>query len=361
MPTEKYASATEIFGYCQLLGRHFDLYPHALFQTEIDTAEWDDDAQRWQVRTITGRPTCRPVPRHRRRHPAQGQAARHRGHRGLRGPGVPHHPLGLRLHRRRARRADGRSCATSVSASSAPAPRRSRSCRSSPRRPKELYVFQRTPSAVGVRDNGPTDVEWFNEPGAGLAGRAHPQLHRGRHRREARAGPGRRRLDPGPVGGHPDRGRRPRSGRRARALRLRDHGGAAASDRRDRRGPRDRREAQALVRQALQAGLLPRRLPAVVQPAQRAPGRHRRSWRRGRHPGRVVVGGEEYPLDLLVFASGFEVTTDLEQRLGFDPRGPRRRRDERALARRRPHAARRAHGRVPEPVDDQPHPGRASA
>ena len=38
MPTEKYASAAEIFAYCQLLGRHFDLYPHALFQTEVATA-----------------------------------------------------------------------------------------------------------------------------------------------------------------------------------------------------------------------------------------------------------------------------------------------------------------------------------
>jgi cation diffusion facilitator CzcD-associated flavoprotein CzcO len=35
----------------------------------------------------------------------------------------------------------------------------------------------------------------------------------------------------------------------------------------------------------------------------------------------VVVAGEEYPLDLLIFASGFEVTTDLDHRLGFDPRG----------------------------------------
>ncbi len=54
MPTEKYASAPEIFEYCQLMGRHFDLYPLALFQTEIDTAEWDDDAQRWQVTTTRG-------------------------------------------------------------------------------------------------------------------------------------------------------------------------------------------------------------------------------------------------------------------------------------------------------------------
>ena len=51
MPTMKYAPATEIFEHCQRIGRQFDLYPHALFQTEIATAEWDDDASRWEVTT----------------------------------------------------------------------------------------------------------------------------------------------------------------------------------------------------------------------------------------------------------------------------------------------------------------------
>ena len=54
MPTEKYASATEIFGYCQLLGRHFGLYEHALFQTEVESLTWDDDAHRWDLTTQRG-------------------------------------------------------------------------------------------------------------------------------------------------------------------------------------------------------------------------------------------------------------------------------------------------------------------
>jgi hypothetical protein len=33
------------------------------------------------------------------------------------------------------------------------------------------------------------------------------------------------------------------------------------------------------------------------------------------------VNGVEYPVDLLIYASGFEVTTDLHHRLGFDPKG----------------------------------------
>src|SRR5690606_27324337 len=51
VPTERYASATEIFEYCRLLGRHFDLYPLALFQTEMGDAAWDEATSRWRVTT----------------------------------------------------------------------------------------------------------------------------------------------------------------------------------------------------------------------------------------------------------------------------------------------------------------------
>ncbi|HCH81203.1 MAG TPA: monooxygenase, partial [Acidimicrobiaceae bacterium] len=54
MPTKRYSSATEIFEYCQLIGRRFELYPHALFQTEIADAVWHDDEGRWLVTTSRG-------------------------------------------------------------------------------------------------------------------------------------------------------------------------------------------------------------------------------------------------------------------------------------------------------------------
>ena len=40
-PTERYASAPEIFRYCQTIGEHFELYPHAIFQTEVVDAVWN--------------------------------------------------------------------------------------------------------------------------------------------------------------------------------------------------------------------------------------------------------------------------------------------------------------------------------
>jgi len=51
MPTEKYARGPEIFEYARLIGRHFDLYDRALFQTRIEAFRWDDELSRWRVET----------------------------------------------------------------------------------------------------------------------------------------------------------------------------------------------------------------------------------------------------------------------------------------------------------------------
>jgi len=51
IPSEKYAKGVEIFEHCQRIARHFDLYPHAIFQTEVKGVKWDDGAKRWQVIT----------------------------------------------------------------------------------------------------------------------------------------------------------------------------------------------------------------------------------------------------------------------------------------------------------------------
>jgi cation diffusion facilitator CzcD-associated flavoprotein CzcO len=47
IPTEKYAKGAEILAYARKIGEHFDLYPKALFQTEVTALEWDDSKLRW--------------------------------------------------------------------------------------------------------------------------------------------------------------------------------------------------------------------------------------------------------------------------------------------------------------------------
>jgi cyclohexanone monooxygenase len=54
MPTQKYVSGWEIFEYARNIGRRFDLYRRALFRVEIAEVRWDDASARWHVRTGFG-------------------------------------------------------------------------------------------------------------------------------------------------------------------------------------------------------------------------------------------------------------------------------------------------------------------
>ena len=54
MPDDKYAKAPVIFEQCQQVGKKFDLYPRALFQTQTNDASWDEEEKRWIVTTDRG-------------------------------------------------------------------------------------------------------------------------------------------------------------------------------------------------------------------------------------------------------------------------------------------------------------------
>jgi cyclohexanone monooxygenase len=54
LPTEKYAKAPEIYAHCKRLARHYDLYRAALFQTEVHALHWSAERQRWIVSTSRG-------------------------------------------------------------------------------------------------------------------------------------------------------------------------------------------------------------------------------------------------------------------------------------------------------------------
>jgi cyclohexanone monooxygenase len=54
MPVSKYARAPEILEHSRRIGRHFDLYASALFQTTITGMRWLDDESRWLIGTDRG-------------------------------------------------------------------------------------------------------------------------------------------------------------------------------------------------------------------------------------------------------------------------------------------------------------------
>jgi cyclohexanone monooxygenase len=53
-PTMKFASGFEIFEYCQNMAERFGFYDHCLFHTTVEKTEWDEETGRWTVHTDRG-------------------------------------------------------------------------------------------------------------------------------------------------------------------------------------------------------------------------------------------------------------------------------------------------------------------
>jgi cyclohexanone monooxygenase len=54
VPSMKFASGFEIMEYCQSMAEKFNFYDHCLFHTTVEKTQWDEDAQRWSVFTDRG-------------------------------------------------------------------------------------------------------------------------------------------------------------------------------------------------------------------------------------------------------------------------------------------------------------------
>ena len=167
MPTEKYAHGPEIYEHCQRIGKQYGLYDNALFHTEVTDLTWDDAASRWIISTNRGdRFTAQFLgmgtgPLHVPKLPGIEGVEDFQGHAfhtsrwdyAYTG-GSPTEPMDQLADKKVAIIGTG---ATSVQC----IPHLAKAC-------GELYVFQRTPSSVDIRNNAPTDPEWFatiNKPG----------------------------------------------------------------------------------------------------------------------------------------------------------------------------------------------------
>jgi cation diffusion facilitator CzcD-associated flavoprotein CzcO len=166
VPTRRYAWGEEIREHLQAVAEHFDLVGDALFHTGVTDATWDEAAARWRIRTDRGDElSCRwyvlaagilnlmklpTIPgmedfAGRSFHAARWDYA-YTG-------GGPHQPLERLADKAVAVIGTG---ATGIQV----VPPLAEAAR-------QVYVFQRTPSAIGVRGNRPTDPAFAGtlEPG----------------------------------------------------------------------------------------------------------------------------------------------------------------------------------------------------
>ena len=166
VPKEKYSFAPEILAHARAIGEKYDLYRDACFQTEVTAMRWDDEALRWIIETNRGDAM-------RARFVAMSNGPLNRP----KLPGIPGVGTfkGHTFHTSRwdyaytggdsegnlTRLADKRVGIIGTGATAVQCvPHLGEHA-------KQLTVFQRTPSSIDVRGNRPTDPQWAKslEPG----------------------------------------------------------------------------------------------------------------------------------------------------------------------------------------------------
>ena len=166
IPTQKYSQAPEILEHSRAIARHFDLYRNACLQTEVTELRWDEAQLRWVIRTNRGdQMRARYVvmangPLHRPKLPGIKGIETFKGHTFHTSRWDYEYTGGDSnggLSKLKGKRigiigtgATAVQCVPHLGASA-----------------DQLFVFQRTPSSIDVRNNRPTDRQWAAslEPG----------------------------------------------------------------------------------------------------------------------------------------------------------------------------------------------------
>jgi len=165
IPTMKFASGFEIMEYCQKVAEKFNFYDHCLFHTTVEKTDWDAETGRWTVTTDRG-----DAMKARYVILANGilttpKLARIEGMESFKGDAFHTSRWDYRVDLKDKRIGIIGTGATAVQT----VPELSKIA-------KALFVFQRTPSSIDVRDQRATTQEeietWKKEPGWAKARRA---------------------------------------------------------------------------------------------------------------------------------------------------------------------------------------------
>jgi len=155
IPDSFFAKGPEIFAHCQRIARRYDLYDLAVFQTTVTSTIWDPKAKLWRVSTDRGDTMsarfviCANGTLSKPKLSKIEGMDRFKGH-SFHSSRFDYAYTGRNLENLKDKRVGiigtGASAVQII-------PRLGKAS-------KELYVFQRTPSAIDIRDDIPTDPAW---------------------------------------------------------------------------------------------------------------------------------------------------------------------------------------------------------
>ena len=318
VPKLRYSFAPEIYEHAQRIGHHFGLYEKAVFQTWVTELRWLEDSDQWLVKTNQGDAM-------RARHICLGTGPANRP----RLPGIPgvDRFLGHSFHTCRwdyeytggshegnltnltdktvAIIGTGATAVQCVPALGESA--------------KQLYVFQRTPSSVDIRNNSETDPEW--------AASLKPGWQKERQKKFGEAflgGP----IDPAFI----DDGWT-RLTRNVRALAAQANGKIA--DLVQLADFKTMEEIRSLVDETVKDPKVAEKLKAYYNQFCKRPtfnDHYLATFNRENvelvdvsstqgveeiTERGIVANGQEYEVDCIIYASGFEITSSYERRLGI--------------------------------------------
>ena len=326
MPSEKYAHGPEILAHCQHIGKHYGLYNKALFHTEVQDLRWDGARLCWVIRTNRGDEFTADFiglgtgPLHVPKLPGIAGIEDFKGHSFHTSRWDYGYTGGDRFGAPMTRLSDKRVGILGTGATAVQCvPHLAAAC-------KELYVFQRTPSSVDARGNAPIDPQWFAD--IATAGWQQRWLE---NFTANQAGGG---ADVDLVqDGWTELGKRIREKIQTlpKEQRTLDNMRLAFEDADFEKMEAIRMRAEAIVRDYATA----QKLKAWYRQLCKRPCFHDAYLQAfneatthlidtdGKGVERitaagVVVAGREYPLDCLIYASGFEVGTAYVRRAGFD-------------------------------------------
>ena len=165
VPTMKFASGFEILEYCQNMAEKFGFYERCLFHTSVEKTKWSEEKKVWTVYTDRGDKMCAKFVILANGILTTPKLARIEGMEKFEGKSFHTSRWDYQIDLQDKRVGIIGTGATAVQT----IPELAKIV-------KELYVFQRTPSSVDVRDQRETTAEeieaWSNEPGWARARRA---------------------------------------------------------------------------------------------------------------------------------------------------------------------------------------------